>query len=137
MQSTSRSWPDVVYTIFGGAEFTNTEHAEKVLIKAGSETDADEMFGVGTVAEIVDWNQGRDGLLGVTTEGSEYVNQEPGYPSSLDYLSIGGGVRRELGSPGGWHGRLYVTFAYEKRTGSPGSLDYDRQRLFAGAALVR
>lgn len=32
-QSTSRSWPDVVYTTFGGAEFTNTEHAEKVLLK--------------------------------------------------------------------------------------------------------
>lgn len=48
-----------------------TEGFGVVLIKAGSETDADEMFSVGTVAEIVDWDQGSDGLLGVTTEGRE------------------------------------------------------------------
>jgi len=48
-----------------------TEGFGVVLIKAGSETDTDEMFGVGTVAEIVDWHQGSDGLLGVTTEGRD------------------------------------------------------------------
>jgi len=80
----------------------------------------------------------------VTTQSSEYTSQDPGYPSSLDHLSLGGGIQRELGSPGGMHGRIYVTLAYEKRSGAPSSLDYDpnsfdyeRLRVFAGVAFVR
>jgi Lon protease-like protein len=42
-----------------------------VLIKQGSEVGAAEMFEIGTIAEIVDWYQGTDGLLGVTARGTE------------------------------------------------------------------
>ena len=40
-----------------------------VLIRDGAEVGAADTFDVGTVAEIVDWYQGSDGLLGVTAEG--------------------------------------------------------------------
>jgi hypothetical protein len=71
------------------------------------------------------------------TQSSEYVSQDAGYPSSLDHLSLGGGIQRELGSPGGMHGRFYATLAYEKRSGGPASFDYGRLRIFAGMAFVR
>ncbi len=73
----------------------------------------------------------------VTTQSSEYTSQDPGYPPSLNHLSLGGGIQRELGSPGGMHGRFYVTFGYEKRSGGPVSFDYQRMRIFAGMAFVR
>ncbi|MFL2545782.1 MAG: LON peptidase substrate-binding domain-containing protein [Candidatus Rariloculaceae bacterium] len=41
-----------------------------VLIKEGSEVGTAEMFEFGTVAEITDWHQGTDGLLGVTATGT-------------------------------------------------------------------
>ena len=40
-----------------------------LLIRDGAEAGDADTFGVGTVAEIVDWYQGSDGLLGVTAEG--------------------------------------------------------------------
>ena len=40
-----------------------------LLIQDGGEVGHADTFGVGTVAEIVDWYQGSDGLLGVTAEG--------------------------------------------------------------------
>lgn len=40
-----------------------------VLIREGAEVGVADTFDVGTVAEIVDWYQGSDGLLGVTAEG--------------------------------------------------------------------
>lgn len=79
-----------------------------------------------------------------STESSDYTGQDPGYPASLDHMSLGGGIQRELGSPGRMHGRLYVTVAYEKRSGAPSSFDYDpssfdyeRMRIFAGVTFVR
>ena len=79
-----------------------------------------------------------------STQSSDYSGQDTGYPSSLDHLSLGGGIQRELGSPGRMHGRLYATVAYEKRSGAPSSSDYDpssfdyeRLRFFVGVAFVR
>ncbi len=42
-----------------------------VLIRDGEEIGTASTFEVGTMAEIVDWYQGSDGLLGVTAEGRE------------------------------------------------------------------
>ncbi len=42
-----------------------------VLIDAGSELGAANFVSTGTVAEIVDWSQGHDGLLGIAAEGRE------------------------------------------------------------------
>lgn len=42
-----------------------------VLIHAGSEIGDAEFFTIGTVAEIVDWHQGADGLLEIVAEGRE------------------------------------------------------------------
>jgi Lon protease-like protein len=42
-----------------------------VLIKSGAEVGDAEFYGIGTVADIVDWYQGSDGLLGVSAEGRE------------------------------------------------------------------
>jgi len=42
-----------------------------VLIKEGSETGAARTFEIGTLAEIVDWYQGTDGVLGITVEGRD------------------------------------------------------------------
>jgi hypothetical protein len=75
--------------------------------------------------------------LNVTTQSSEYTSQDPGYPPSLNHLSLGGGVQREFGSPGRMHGRFYATLGYDKRSGGPASFDYQRLRLFAGMAFVR
>ncbi len=40
-----------------------------LLIRDGAEAGAADTFEIGTLAEIVDWYQGSDGLLGVTAEG--------------------------------------------------------------------
>jgi len=40
-----------------------------LLIRNGSETGPSSTYGVGTLARIVDWYQGSDGLLGVTAVG--------------------------------------------------------------------
>lgn len=40
-----------------------------LLIRRGSEVGDAEMFDVGTLAEIVDWHRGNDGLLGITARG--------------------------------------------------------------------
>lgn len=42
-----------------------------LLIKEGHETGSARTFEVGTIAEIVDWYQGTDGVLGITVEGRE------------------------------------------------------------------
>jgi Lon protease-like protein len=42
-----------------------------VLIREGQEVGPANTYDVGTMAEIVDWYQGSDGLLGVTAEGRE------------------------------------------------------------------
>lgn len=42
-----------------------------VLIEKGSEVGAAEFVTIGTLAEIVDWHQGSEGLLGLTAEGRE------------------------------------------------------------------
>lgn len=64
-----------------------------VLIDAGSEVGSATFVSTGTVAEIVDWNQGRDGLLGITAEGRErslvrrWRQQDDGlYIGELDLL---------------------------------------------------
>ncbi len=40
-----------------------------LLIRDGAEAGLADTFEIGTVAEIVDWYQGSDGLLGITAEG--------------------------------------------------------------------
>jgi Lon protease-like protein len=47
-----------------------------VLIKSGSEIGTAETFAVGTVAEIVDWYQASDGLLGITAQGTDRFRLE-------------------------------------------------------------
>jgi hypothetical protein len=42
-----------------------------VLIKTGSETGTAETVEVGTMATVVDWHQGIDGVLGIMAEGGE------------------------------------------------------------------
>ena len=42
-----------------------------VLIRAGGETGPAEIHDIGTLARIVDWYQGSDGLLGVTARGEQ------------------------------------------------------------------
>jgi uncharacterized protein len=42
-----------------------------VLIRAGSETGPATTHGTGTLAKIIDWYQGSDGLLGITAIGQE------------------------------------------------------------------
>jgi len=53
-----------------------------VLIREGMETGRASTYGTGTLAKIVDWYQGSDGLLGITAQGSarfrvESVRQAP------------------------------------------------------------
>ncbi len=59
-----------------------------VLIEKGSEAGAAEFVSTGTVAEIVDWHQGSDGLLGLTAEGRERF-RVTGYEQQADGLYIG------------------------------------------------
>lgn len=47
-----------------------------LLIRDGAEAGAADTFEIGTVAEIVDWYQGSDGLLGVTAEGRQRFELE-------------------------------------------------------------
>jgi len=42
-----------------------------VLIDSGAETGPASFVSIGTTAEIVDWNQRRDGLLGISTQGRQ------------------------------------------------------------------
>ena len=42
-----------------------------LLIREGSETGPARTFDVGTLAQITDWYQGSDGLLGVTATGTD------------------------------------------------------------------
>jgi len=59
-----------------------------VLIEQGSEVGSAEFASVGTVAEIVDWHQGSDGLLGLTTEGRDRF-RVTGYEQQADGLYVG------------------------------------------------
>ena len=47
-----------------------------LLIRDGTEAGRADTFDIGTVAEIVDWYQGSDGLLGVTVEGRDRFKLE-------------------------------------------------------------
>jgi Lon protease-like protein len=59
-----------------------------VLIEKGSESGSAEFATMGTIAEIVDWHQGSDGLLGLTTEGRDRFCVT-GYEQQADGLYIG------------------------------------------------
>ncbi|NNC66048.1 MAG: peptidase S16 [Gammaproteobacteria bacterium] len=59
-----------------------------VLIEKGSESGSAEFATMGTIAEIVDWHQGSDGLLGLTTEGRDRF-RVTGYEQQADGLYIG------------------------------------------------
>ncbi|HKL63591.1 MAG TPA: LON peptidase substrate-binding domain-containing protein [Woeseiaceae bacterium] len=53
-----------------------------VLIREGTETGTASTCATGTLAKIIDWYQGSDGLLGITAQGSrrfrlETVRQAP------------------------------------------------------------
>ena len=49
----------------------NDEAFGVVLIRTGNEIGPAEVYEIGTLAEITDWYQGSDGLLGVTATGRE------------------------------------------------------------------
>jgi len=64
-----------------------------ILIREGSEVGEAETFDVGTIAEIADWYQGNDGLLGVTATGTERfrigtIGQQPDglYTAEIELL---------------------------------------------------
>ena len=59
-----------------------------VLIEQGSEVGSAEFATMGTVAEIIDWHQGSDGLLGLTAEGRERFRVSE-YEQQADGLYIG------------------------------------------------
>ncbi len=59
-----------------------------VLIEEGSEVGSAEFVSMGTVAEIVDWHQGSDGLLGLTVEGRERF-RVTSYEQQADGLYVG------------------------------------------------
>ncbi|MEM7079325.1 MAG: LON peptidase substrate-binding domain-containing protein [Pseudomonadota bacterium] len=65
-----------------------------VLIRAGSEARLDpqmaqpDVFEVGTVARIVDFNQADNGLLGIVAHGGEKFRIEDTYPQA-DHLLLG------------------------------------------------
>lgn len=42
-----------------------------LLIRSGSETGAASTYDIGTLARITDWNQGGDGVLGITAVGEQ------------------------------------------------------------------
>ena len=52
------------------------------------------------------------------------------------HLALGAGLDYEIGSPGGTHGRLYMTLQHEARTAPVSADEYERLRLLAGVALV-
>ena len=47
-----------------------------LLIKEGREVGEAETFKIGTIAQIIDWDQGSDGLLGITVEGQQRFRLE-------------------------------------------------------------
>lgn len=59
-----------------------------VLIREGSEVGSVETYSIGTVAQIVDWYQGSDGLLGVTARGGTRFKLEATHRQS-DGLYMG------------------------------------------------
>lgn len=59
-----------------------------VLIESGSEVGSAEFATMGTVAEIVDWHQGSDGLLGLAAEGRDRF-RVTGFEQQSDGLYIG------------------------------------------------
>ncbi|MDH3418514.1 MAG: LON peptidase substrate-binding domain-containing protein [Gammaproteobacteria bacterium] len=59
-----------------------------VLIEKGSEAGSAEFATTGTLADIVDWHQGSDGLLGLTAEGRERF-RVTGYEQQADGLYVG------------------------------------------------
>jgi Lon protease-like protein len=58
-----------------------------VLIEKGSEAGSAEFATMGTLADIVDWHQGSDGLLGLTAEGRERF-RVTGYEQQADGLYV-------------------------------------------------
>jgi Lon protease-like protein len=71
-----------------------------LLIKEGEEVGEAETFKIGTIAQIVDWDQGSDGLLGITVEGRQRFRLESAEKRN-DGLYIGEPKRiaDELGIP--------------------------------------
>ena len=59
-----------------------------VLIRDGEEVGPVQTYDVGTMAEIVDWYQGSDGLLGVTAQGRERFRLT-GIEKAEDGLNLG------------------------------------------------
>ena len=59
-----------------------------VLIEQGSEVGSAEFVSIGTLAEIVDWHQGSDGLLGLSVEGRERF-RITSYEQQADGLYVG------------------------------------------------
>lgn len=67
-----------------------------LLIRSGSETGLATTFGIGTLARIVDWYQGSDGVLGVTAIGEQRFRLISSWQRS-DGLNVGEIVRLEPG----------------------------------------
>jgi uncharacterized protein len=81
------------YLDMNGRSLRAEERFGVLLIRHGSETGAADTYDVGTMAEIVDWYQGSDGVLGVTAQGRERFRlkrswrQEDGlYMGEVEYL---------------------------------------------------
>jgi len=74
--------------------------------------------------------------VGARIENAEFANPDPSSPESLSLLVAEAGLQIEIGSPQKTHGRFYVLFSSESRTGNTAAFDYDRTRFLAGFALV-
>ncbi len=74
--------------------------------------------------------------LGLASESSDFVDPDDVLLTSLDHLAVNGGIQVELGSPGGAHGRFFLTFSHETRSGHTAT-DYGRTRVLLGVAFVR
>lgn len=68
--------------------------------------------------------------VGLRSESSKFTNPDPSTAASLSAGVLNVGFRRILGSPSGWHGRLYATLCYESGD------DFGRFRLLAGVAVA-
>lgn len=89
-----------------------------IQIQAGSEGDTSSIYSTGTLARIVDWNMGEDGILGITVHGGErfrvlraetlpdglnvgrveILSNDPGDPVPSEYQSMIGVLEKILNS---------------------------------------
>ena len=93
-----------------------------VLIVGGKDTGEVETSTVGTLARIIDWYQGSDGILGITAQGTRQFRLH-GVSRQADGLYLGEvELLPELpppGAPGGVSAAGHVAGLRDRRSGPP------------------